>query len=186
MIVKFPFPHNQVLMKTVTISVLVWTGHAINLGPQTSEHFHSLLLRLVSLWNIDAFLNCSPLINLFNPFLQCGEFRQVNFQRRRRSTNPRETRDVGNGVFGSRQIGTFLQAEFKDREETFGLIKVPLNPVIWTCAAKETEVICLTFAMWDRERVDCRLGNAPCIGPSPPIWNINQQVCSTCSGVPGA
>lgn len=138
--------------------------------------------------NIYTLLNSSTPINLLDPLLQSGELRQVNLQGDRSTTNPRETRNIGNGILLTGQVRAFLQPRLENRVETPCFVDIPLNSVIGARIGEETEMVRLSCLVLERSKHMFKVDylHAPCIGPSPAIWNINHDVCSTCSGVPGA
>lgn len=133
--------------------MLVRSCHGINLGPEIPEYF-SLLLRSGSrMGNIYTPLNSSTLINLLDPLLQSGELRQVDLQGNMSTTNPRETRNIGNGILLTRQVRAFLQPRLENRVETPRLVDIPLNSVIGARIGEETEMVRLSCLVLERDQI---------------------------------
>lgn len=124
--------------------MLIRSCHGVNLGPEIPEVFGLLLRSPSRMGNIYPFLNSTTLINLFDPLLQSGELGQVNPQGDKSTTNPRETRNIGNGILLTRQVRAFLQPRLEHRVETPRLVDIPLNSVIGACIGEETEMVCLS------------------------------------------
>ena len=132
--------------------MLVRSCHGIDLGPEIPEDF-SLLLRSHSMGNIYPLLNSSTLINLLDPLLHSGELRQVNLQGNRSTTNPRETRNIGNSILLTRQVRAFLQPRLENRVETPRLVDIPLNSVIRARIGEQTEMVRLSCLVLERDQI---------------------------------
>lgn len=171
--------------------MLIRITHPINPRPGIPKELIPILLRPPRIRHISPLHHRRPAPNLIRPLLQRGELGQINLQRARRTTHPRVIRYIGNGILRAGEVSAFLQSGLEDGVETLCLVDVPLDTVVGACAGEEAEVVCLALNFmvnWvsGYGRGCLGGGNIPCIGPTPPIWNISQDSCSMYSGVPGA
>lgn len=95
-------------------SMLISSGHGINLDPAIPEEFGLLLWSPNRVGNIQSLLNSSTLINLLDPLLQKRELGQINLQGSTSAANPGKIRNIGNSVLLTRQVRAFLQSRLED------------------------------------------------------------------------
>ena len=159
--------------------------HSQNPRPSIPVPFLHLLRRHIPLRHIRALNDRLALANLLRPLLHRGELTQVDLQRCRARSHPRVIRNVGNSVLTPGQERAVLEPRLEHSIQPLRLVDVPLDAVVRARAREEGEVVCLAFSS-SVLPFNPGGGYSPCIGPNPPIWNINQESCSIYSGEPGA